>query len=601
MATQWYYESNGTVHGPVGSSEIRTLAASGEIHPTTRVREAGRDDWITARRLRGLFPDASTSIAQDSPAAGRQNDREWYLRDIAGKTFGPLTKAQLDKLHSNDQISTACQLRHKNSNEWQDAAELYPSLKEGTLDWQQVRTRASKVSTLARQHIQGYFTGLTIRWSPADPQLRRCVVDAHHQFASPGPCLQCGRTTVGLDVAQVASGDDVHQQLLYTIWKNSKRVLSQLLTWSLVICALLSIGLIVTTWWFLVFVPLAWIFGLAIPAFASRYLNRRIRRNIEGGSGETRQSISAEKIDEIDDGFVAPFLRRNEVPIGTVPDQNAFLIRRLKSLQEETGVLIEQKELRMLEQVLASQGLSLWTDVDSAQLVLSSFALKKDYALFKQRVEQLEAAGMSILAAYASLVRNDDTMLPLLQQLLTERGMPEGKSSLLAAITKVRDEFDLHGFTKDLEQRRHGSMVITIEMVDKVDPYSFELLLGMIYETQGFHVIETPKSGDQGADVLIEKAGERTVIQAKLYADSVGNKAVQEAIAARTHFRCHAAQVVTNSTFTPSAKQLAASSDVRLVDRNELTLLIHEFNRVAKDYGRLATLMNTSSILESPK
>jgi len=108
-------------------------------------------------------------------------------------------------------------------------------------------------------------------------------------------------------------------------------------------------------------------------------------------------------------------------------------------------------------------------------------------------------------------------------------------------------------------------------------------------------IIETPKSGDQGADVLIEKAGERTVIQAKLYSDSVGNKAVQEAIAARSHFRCHAAKVVTNSYFTPSAQQLAESSDVQLIGREELSQMIDEFNRNAKDYSRLATLIQAAT------
>lgn len=231
----------------------------------------------------------------------------------------------------------------------------------------------------------------------------------------------------------------------------------------------------------------------------------------------------------------------------------------------------------------------------SARLVLNAFALKNDYSLFQQRIEHLESAGMSVLVAYASLVNHDDIFLPFLQQLLADREMPANASSLVAKVEAVRHELELRGFAKDLEQRRHRSMSITIEMVDAMDPYNFELLLGMIYESQGFRVIETPKSGDQGADVLIEKAGERTVVQAKLYSDSVGNKAVQEAIAARSHFRCHAAIVVTNSVFTPSAKQLAESSDVQLICRKHLSRMIEDFNRTAKDYSRLATLMNVTT------
>ena len=128
-----------------------------------------------------------------------------------------------------------------------------------------------------------------------------------------------------------------------------------------------------------------------------------------------------------------------------------------------------------------------------------------------------------------------------------------------------------------------------------MDPYKFELLLAMMYEANGYRAIETPKNGDQGADVLVERAGERTIIQAKLYSDSVGNKAVQEAIAARGHFRCHEAKVITNNYFTSSEKDLARSSNVELLDRTVLRGMIEQFNKSPKDYSRLATIMQTQS------
>src|SRR5439155_5599142 len=116
-------------------------------------------------------------------------------------------------------------------------------------------------------------------------------------------------------------------------------------------------------------------------------------------------------------------------------------------------------------------------------------------------------------------------------------------------------------------------LYVSMEQVDAMNPYNFEQLLGMIYQCQGFFVTETPKTGDQGADVFVEKAGERTVIQAKLYNHPVGNGAVQEVIAARTYYRCHHALVASNNTFTRSAIELASRSNVKLVDRQQLKVM----------------------------
>src|SRR5260370_6049705 len=129
---------------------------------------------------------------------------------------------------------------------------------------------------------------------------------------------------------------------------------------------------------------------------------------------------------------------------------------------------------------------------------------------------------------------------------------------------------------KDWEIRRNQQgMSISLDQVDRMDPFCFELLLGMIYQSQGYIVKETPKTGDQGADVFIEKAGERSVVQAKLYSHPVGNKAVQEVVAARIHYRCQYAILVSNTVFTPSSTELATSSNVKLVAQTELLLMLH--------------------------
>lgn len=109
-----------------------------------------------------------------------------------------------------------------------------------------------------------------------------------------------------------------------------------------------------------------------------------------------------------------------------------------------------------------------------------------------------------------------------------------------------------------------------IHYVDSLDGVAFEQLLGNIYKQMGYEVQFTKASGDQGADLLLSKAGEKRIVQAKRYKDPVSNSAVQEAVAAKAYYQYPQASVVTSSFFTSGAKELAAANGVDLVDRNKL-------------------------------
>jgi restriction system protein len=89
----------------------------------------------------------------------------------------------------------------------------------------------------------------------------------------------------------------------------------------------------------------------------------------------------------------------------------------------------------------------------------------------------------------------------------------------------------------------------------------------------GWEARATPGSGDQGADVIAEAYGHRVVIQCKLYTKPVGNKAVQEVHSARAFYGATAAAVISTAGFTTSARALAASTGVLLMDRAELPQL----------------------------
>lgn len=102
----------------------------------------------------------------------------------------------------------------------------------------------------------------------------------------------------------------------------------------------------------------------------------------------------------------------------------------------------------------------------------------------------------------------------------------------------------------------------------------FENVLKLLYEYLGCSVETTKTSGDQGADLVVVKDGHRSVVQAKYYSGNVGNKAVQEVVAAMKVYDAEKGIVVTNSHFTRQAVSLAEANNVELVDGEKLEKMI---------------------------
>lgn len=73
-----------------------------------------------------------------------------------------------------------------------------------------------------------------------------------------------------------------------------------------------------------------------------------------------------------------------------------------------------------------------------------------------------------------------------------------------------------------------------------------------------------------GADIIAHKDNEKYVIQVKFYNNPVGNKAVQEVAGAIGMYKADKGIVVTNSTFTNSAIELAEANNIELVDGNKI-------------------------------
>ncbi|MCJ7571237.1 MAG: restriction endonuclease [Candidatus Thermoplasmatota archaeon] len=152
-----------------------------------------------------------------------------------------------------------------------------------------------------------------------------------------------------------------------------------------------------------------------------------------------------------------------------------------------------------------------------------------------------------------------------LSKLLIEQGM---NYSLCDAnrLCNLRSQVkDLDRFEGSLQERPQ-----TFTQIDSMSGHEFEDFVMDLLIKLRYRIVQQKRSHEQGLDLLLERHGERIACQVKRYKKPVGNKGVQQAIAAREFYRCQRALVVTNSHFTTPAKQLAERCNVELWDREVL-------------------------------
>ena len=122
--------------------------------------------------------------------------------------------------------------------------------------------------------------------------------------------------------------------------------------------------------------------------------------------------------------------------------------------------------------------------------------------------------------------------------------------------------------------------------INLIDEYKYENNLnnqkGIAFENQcmkiliskGWRVEETPKSGDQGIDLIASIEKYRLCIQCKDHKKPIGNKAVQEVSAGKKYWNGTHAILVSQSGYTKSAYKLAAANNVLLISTLELNNIV---------------------------
>lgn len=245
----------------------------------------------------------------------------------------------------------------------------------------------------------------------------------------------------------------------------------------------------------------------------------------------------------------------------------------VRQFAKKYGERFDRKNLEKLQRVVSEN----WNfSIDQVHELVDA----EIYALEIERLAvRLDASAdrslNGIIRQYLSYYGSADASNTLLlHQYLARKGMVESDSDqMFGRIQHVAAEIESERFKQQLLDE---SSIISADL-DSLSGYQFESFLKELFIKMGYQVEQTRLSGDQGADLVVVKLGERTVIQAKRFIAAVGNKAVQEIVAAMSLYQAPKGMVVTNSRFTPAAYELARANNIQLIDGSELREFIGNY------------------------
>ncbi len=175
----------------------------------------------------------------------------------------------------------------------------------------------------------------------------------------------------------------------------------------------------------------------------------------------------------------------------------------------------------------------------------------------KQREKDLASIGQFLvaLAAFAAVWAG-----------ASSRSVTVGVVVFIAGLVVVESVLLAPGIVRRRRLRRSG-----YDHVYNMTGEQFEEYLQAFFSGKGYRARLTPNGADFGGDLILEREGKRTVVQAKHWTHrEVGIRAIQEVHAAKAYYKAEHALVVTVGSFTQQAIDLARSCEVELWDGNRL-------------------------------
>lgn len=298
-----------------------------------------------------------------------------------------------------------------------------------------------------------------------------------------------------------------------------------------------------------------------IIKFINEYQNYLDKKNEEQAKEEKKRAEEREKIE---------LKKKNEIiQFKETKDYNL-----IKDFVLKFGEKYSSDNVEKLQKIINKKG-NMFVMSQIKQMIREE-RINQDYEIFKKKsLSKKPKTYKDFLRVFIEIYgENYTSQLVFLEDLLKEKNIIYEKSKIYKQLDELKEEMDEEQFEKSLSTK---SKTFEFTELKNLTGHEFESFLEQLFTKMGYKSEKTRGSGDQGADLIIEKFGEKTVVQAKNYNGKLNNKCVQEVVASIKHYNADKGMVVTTNYFYKSAEDLAKSNNIDLVDREKLKKWIEKY------------------------
>lgn len=116
---------------------------------------------------------------------------------------------------------------------------------------------------------------------------------------------------------------------------------------------------------------------------------------------------------------------------------------------------------------------------------------------------------------------------------------------------------------------------LKLAQLASLTPETFEEFVGELFEALGYEVAAVGGTGDQGADLRLQRGGLTAIVQCKYHKRGViGSPELQKFLGSIHHAQAHKGFFATTSTFSLAAEKFAVDHPIELIDGPRLVELV---------------------------
>jgi restriction system protein len=193
-----------------------------------------------------------------------------------------------------------------------------------------------------------------------------------------------------------------------------------------------------------------------------------------------------------------------------------------------------------------------------------------NYAVFRRYQNQLTRAERA---------RLDNTIENVLYKVGHYASRLDGdeQAQVEQELRTVRDQ--IHAARERADRLRHQARRADLKLAQlaNLTPEGFEEFVAELFEALGFEVELVGGTGDEGADLRVQRKGLLAVVQCKYHSRGVvGSPELQKFLGTVHHTRSHKGFFVTTRTFSLAAEKFVAEHPIELIDGPRLVELVQE-------------------------